>query len=88
MTWHCSVLCWGVPPLAFWLAVKAYGRRRASVPVPRGAPELQPIQQVPRRTRRQLAQGVGREGPHDQNRNSRETILKEQAEREKREHGV
>jgi hypothetical protein len=74
MSWHC--------------AFKLYVGRRVAALVSREAPEFQPLQPASRRTRRQLSPGVNRAGLYDRNRNSREMILKEQADRERLEHGV
>jgi hypothetical protein len=71
----------GTPGISWHCAIKPYIGQRMGAFVAREAPEPQPIQQVPPRTRRQLSQGVGREGFYDYNRDGRETLLKEQAER-------
>jgi hypothetical protein len=61
MTWQCIVLGWGIP-LGVWFAFKVgevyVGRRKGAVGHVLRAAEPQPIQQVPRRTRRQLAPGL------------------------------
>jgi hypothetical protein len=74
------------PGISWHCAIKLYIGQRMGALVSREAPEPQPIQQVPRRTRRQLSQGVGREGFYDHNRNGTETLPREQAERERLAH--
>ena len=75
MSWHC--------------AFKLFIGRRMGALVSREAPLLQLNQEVPvpRRGRRQLSQGVAREWFYDRSRN-REMDLREQAERDKLEHGL
>jgi hypothetical protein len=55
------VFGWGVP-LGVWFAIKVVevyvGRKKGAVAQVSREAEPQPIQQVPRRTRRQLARGV------------------------------
>ena len=78
MIWPYVILgCLGV---CFVVVLTLYVARTMRAQASREASEPQSIQQVPRRARRQLSQGVGRQG---QNRNSREMVLKEQAERER-----
>jgi hypothetical protein len=71
------------------LAFKLFIGRRIGAFVSREAPLLQLNQEVPvpRRGRRQLSQGVAREWFYDRSRN-REMDLREQAERDKMEHGL
>jgi hypothetical protein len=76
------------PGVSWTCALRLFVSRRMDALVSREAPEFQSSQQAPRRTRRQLSQGVSHEGLHDRNRNSREMILKEQADRERLAHGV
>ena len=74
MSWHC--------------AFKLFIGRRMGALVSREAPLLQLNQEIPPwRGRRQLSQGVAREWFYDRSRN-RELDLREQAERDKLEHGL
>jgi hypothetical protein len=74
------------PGVRWYCAIKLYIGQRMGALVSGEAQESQPIQQVPRRSRRMLSQGVGGDVFSDRNRNSREALLKEQAERERLAH--
>jgi hypothetical protein len=73
----------GTPGVSWHVAIKLYIGQRVGALVSREAPEPQPIQQVPRRSRRMLSQGVAGDGLVDRSRSVREALLKEQAERER-----